>query len=161
MRIWLMMILRKKNSYKNIEGKGREKKMAKTKVLVVDDEEDFAKALRVRLKANGYDVVLAHDSIQAIMMASQEKPDLIILDIMIPGEDGFIVTERLKQSQATQYIPVIFLTGIPGGERRAHKLGASGYIMKPYHPERLLETIHKALEIKGAQAGQKVKEAVA
>jgi len=134
--------------------------MGKTKVLVVDDEEDFAKALRVRLKANGYDVVLAHDSIQAIMMASQEKPDLIILDIMIPGEDGFIVTERLKQSQATQYIPVIFLTGIPGGERRAHKLGASGYIMKPYHPERLLETIHKALEIKGAQAGQKVKEAV-
>jgi CheY-like chemotaxis protein len=68
--------------------------------------------------------------------------------------------ERLKQSQATQYIPVIFLTGIPGGERRAHRLGASGYIMKPYHPERLLNTIHKALEIKGAQAGQKVKEAV-
>jgi DNA-binding response OmpR family regulator len=134
--------------------------MAKTKVLVVDDEEDFAKALRVRLKANGYDVVLAHDSIQAIMMASQEKPDLIILDIMIPGEDGFIIMERLKQSQATQYIPVIFLTGIPGGERRAHRLGASGYIMKPYHPERLLNTIHKALEIKGAQAGQKVKEAV-
>jgi DNA-binding response OmpR family regulator len=134
--------------------------MAKTKVLVVDDEEDFGKALKVRLKANGYDVVLAHDSIQAIMMANQEKPDLIILDIMIPGEDGFIVTERLKQSQATQPIPIIFLTGIPGGEGRARKLGASGYIMKPYHPEMLLETIHKALERKGAQAGQKVEKAI-
>jgi len=78
--------------------------MAKTKVLVVDDEEDFAKALKVRLKANGYDVVLAHDSIQAIMMANLEKPDLILLDIMIPGEDGFFVTEQLKQSQATQTI---------------------------------------------------------
>jgi DNA-binding response OmpR family regulator len=134
--------------------------MAKTKVLVVDDEEDFGKALKVRLKANGYDVVLAHDSIQAIMMANQEKPDLIILDIMIPGEDGFIVTERLKQSQATHPIPIIFLTGIPGGEGRARKLGASGYIMKPYHPEMLLETIHKALERKGAQAGQKVEKAI-
>ena len=134
--------------------------MAKRKVLVVDDEEDFAKALKIRLKANGYDVVLAHDSIQAIMMTNQEKPDLIILDIMIPGEDGFIVTERLKQSQATRPIPIIFLTGVPGGEGRAYKSGASGYIMKPYHPEELLETIHKALEIKGAQTGQKVGETI-
>jgi DNA-binding response OmpR family regulator len=128
--------------------------MAKTKVLVVDDEEDFAKALKVRLEANGYEVVLAHDSIQAIMTADLEKPDLILLDIMIPGEDGFFVAEQLKQSQATRHIPILFLTGVPGGERRAHQLGASGYIMKPYHPEMLLETIHKALEIKGTQAGQ-------
>jgi len=132
--------------------------MAKSKVLIVDDEADFAKALKVRLTANGYDVVLAHDSIQAIMMACQEKPDVIILDIMIPGEDGFVVTERLKQSQATRYIPVIFLTGIPGGERRAHQLGASAYMMKPYHPEQLLKAVHKALEIKGAEAGKNVEE---
>jgi DNA-binding response OmpR family regulator len=134
--------------------------MAKMKVLVVDDEEDFAKALKIRLKANGYDVILAHDGIQAIMMANQEKPDLIILDIMIPIEDGFIVTERLKQSQATHPIPIIFLTGVPGGEGRAYKSGACGYIMKPYHPEELLETVHKALEIKGAQAGQKAGKAI-
>jgi CheY-like chemotaxis protein len=128
--------------------------MAKTKVLVVDDEEDFAKALRIRLKANGYDVVLAHDSVQAIMMANLERPDLILLDIMIPGEDGFFVTEQLKQSQATQHIPILFLTGVPGGERRAHQLGASGYIMKPYHPEMLLETIQRALKIKGTLANR-------
>jgi CheY-like chemotaxis protein len=128
--------------------------MAKKKVLVVDDEEDFAKALRVRLKANGYDVVLAHDSVQAIMIANLERPDLILLDIMIPGEDGFFVTEQLKQSQATQHIPILFLTGVPGGERRAHQLGASGYIMKPYHPEMLLETIQKALKIKGTLANR-------
>ncbi len=132
--------------------------MAKGKVLVVDDEADFAKALKVRLTASGYDVVLAYDSIQAIMMACQEKPDLIILDIIIPGEDGFVVAERLKQSQATRYIPIIFLTGIPGGERRAHKLGASTYMMKPYHPERLLKAVHKALEAKGAEVGKNVEE---
>jgi len=134
--------------------------MAKRKVLVVDDEEDFAKALKIRLKANGYDVVLAHDSIQAIMMANQEKPDLIILDILISGEDGFSISERLKQDKATHPIPIIFLTGVPGREGRAYKSGASGYIMKPYQPEELLETIHKVLETKGAETGQKAERTI-
>ncbi len=130
--------------------------MAKKKVLVVDDEEDFAKALKIRLKANGYEVVLAHDSIQAIMMANQEKPDLIILDILIPGEDGFSVSEQLKQGEETRPIPILFLTGVPGGERRAYQSGASGYIMKPYQPEVLLETIRKVLETKRAETGQAI-----
>jgi len=121
--------------------------MAKWKILVVDDEQDVAKALKVRLKANGYNVVLAYDSVQAFTVANQEKPDLIILDIMIPGGGGFVVAERLKQSTATHHIPIIFLTGISGGEERAYKVGASGYVMKPYHPDELLETIHRALEI--------------
>jgi len=120
--------------------------MAKSKVLVVDDEQDVAKALKVRLKANGFNVVLASDSIQAFTMANKEKPDLIILDIMLPGGGGFAVAERLKQSQVTHRIPIIFLTGIAGGEERAYTLGASGYVMKPYHPDELLETIHRALE---------------
>ncbi len=121
--------------------------MVKKKILVVDDEEDVAKALRVRLKANGYIVVIASDSVQAFTTANKEKPDLIILDIMIPGGGGFVVAERLKQSTATHHIPIIFLTGISGGEERAYKVGASGYVMKPYQPEKLLETIHDALEI--------------
>jgi DNA-binding response OmpR family regulator len=121
--------------------------MAKWKILVVDDEQDVAKALKVRLKANGYDVVLANDSVQAFTVANQEKPDLIILDIMIPGGGGFVVAERVKQSQMTNRIPIIFLTGISGGEERAYKVGASGYLMKPYHPDELLETIRRALEI--------------
>ena len=120
--------------------------MAKWKILVVDDEQDVVKALKVRLKANGYNVVLAYDSVQAFMVANQEKPDLIILDVMIPGGGGFVVAERLKQSTATHHIPIIFLTGISGGEERAYKVGASGYLMKPYHPDELLATIHRALE---------------
>ena len=118
----------------------------KKKILVVDDELDVAKALKIRLKASGYNVVLAYDSIQGFMLANKEKPDLIILDIMIPGGGGFVVAERLKQSDATHHIPIIFLTGISGGEDRAYKIGASGYLMKPYKPEKLLETIHDALE---------------
>lgn len=134
--------------------------MAKRKVLVVDDEQDVAKALKIRLKANGYNVVLAFDSVQAFTMANKEKPDLILLDIMIPGGGGFIVAERLKQSTATHHIPIIFLTGIQGGEERAYKLGASGYVMKPYHPENLLETINNALEISGRQTGETVRETI-
>ncbi len=118
----------------------------KKKILVVDDELDVAKALKIRLKASGYNVVLAYDSIQGFMMANKERPDLIILDIMIPGGGGFVVAERLKQGAATHHIPIIFLTGISGGEDRAYKIGASGYLMKPYQAEKLLETIHDALE---------------
>lgn len=132
--------------------------MVKKKILVVDDEEDVAKALKVRLKANGYHVVLAFDSVEAFTMANKERPDLIILDIMIPGGGGFVVAERLKQSTATHHIPIIILTGISGGEERAYKVGASGYVMKPYHPEKLLETINNALDISGRQIGQTVSD---
>ncbi len=121
----------------------------KRKILVIDDELDLAKALKVRLKASGYNVVLAGDSVQGYLMANKEKPDLIILDIMLPGGGGFVVAERLKQSAATCHIPIIFLTGISGGEDRAYKMGASGYVMKPYQSEKLLETIRDALEYNG------------
>ena len=123
--------------------------MAKGKILVVDDEQDVAKALKARLKASGFSVLIASDSVQAFTMANKEKPDLIILDIMIPGGGGFVVAERLKQSTATHRIPIIFLTGISGGEERAYKAGASGYVMKPYQPEKLLETIQDAMDISG------------
>jgi DNA-binding response OmpR family regulator len=123
----------------------------KKKILVVDEELDVAKALQFRLKASGYDVVLAHDNVEGFMMANKEKPDLIILDMMIPEGGGFVIAERLKQSTATHHIPIIFLTGISGEEGRAYKMGASGYVMKPYQPEKLLETIHDALECDGNQ----------
>jgi len=120
--------------------------MAKKKILVVEDEEDMAMALKVRLKANGYDVVLASDSIEAFTVANKENPDLILLDIMIPVEDGFAVAERLKQSVITHCIPIVFLTGVQGAQEKAFKLGASGYLMKPYQPKELMQTIQNALE---------------
>jgi DNA-binding response OmpR family regulator len=134
--------------------------MANKKILVVDDEEDMAKALKVRLKANGYNVVFASDSVEAFTVANQENPDLILLDIMIPGGGGFVVAERLKQSADTHCIPIIFLTGIPGGEERAYKLGASGYVMKPYQPEELMETIHNALETSRRRSRETVTETI-
>ena len=122
------------------------RKGKKTKILIVEDEEDVAKALKVRLKASGYNAMIAIDSIQGVTMAHKDKPDLIILDIMIPGGGGFVVAERLKQTADTRDIPIIYLIGIPGTEEKAYQMGASFYFGKPYNPEELLDAIKKALE---------------
>jgi DNA-binding response OmpR family regulator len=121
-------------------------KNARVKILLVDYEKDFVRALKIRLKGSGYDVVLAFDSIQGIVMAKKEQPQLIILEMMIPGGGGFAVAERLKLSTDTCDIPIIFLTGIPGVEERAYKAGAFCHLMKPYNPYELLGVIKKALE---------------
>ena len=116
------------------------------KILVVDNEQDLAKALKVRLKTNGYEVVFAFDSVQAYTLAQRERPDLIILETFIPGGGGLLVAERLKGSPMTRHIPIIFLTEISGCERRAYRAGACSYLMKPYNPRVLLGEIKKALE---------------
>ena len=118
----------------------------KTKILVVDNEQDIAKALKLRLRTNGYDVILAFDSVQAYTMAHEERPDLIILETFIPGGGGFVVASRLKGSATTRHIPIIFLTEISGCEKKAYRAGARSYLMKPYNPSILLREITSALE---------------
>lgn len=122
--------------------------MAKKRILVVDDEKDFVKMLKFRLEANGYEVIPAFDGNQGLRLAQKEKPDLIILDIMMPGGDGHLVCERLKMSSFTWSIPIIFLTARsrPGDEAKAYELGAKYFLKKPYEPEVLLETVKRALK---------------
>ena len=122
------------------------------KILIVDDERDIVKALMIRLRSNGYDVVIAYDGAQGIFMANKEVPDLVILDIRMPVGDGFSVAEKLKQSDRTNQIPIIFLTGSPerNAEERAMGLGARFYIKKPYDPEELIDAVKRALETKAS-----------
>jgi DNA-binding response OmpR family regulator len=122
----------------------------KKKILIVDDERDIVKALKIRLQHNAYDVVVAFDGAQGIFMAHKEKPSLIILDIRMPAGDGFSVAEKLRQSNQTERIPIIFLTGSPerNAEERAMELGARFYIKKPYDPEELLDAVRRAMEPK-------------
>jgi DNA-binding response OmpR family regulator len=122
----------------------------KKKILIVDDERDIVKALKIRLQHNAYDVVVAFDGAQGIFMAHKEKPSLIILDIRMPAGDGFSVAEKLRQSSQTERIPIIFLTGSPerNAEERAMELGARFYIKKPYDPEELLDAVRRAMEPK-------------
>ncbi len=120
----------------------------KKKILIVDDERDIVKALTIRLRGAGYEVVTAFDGAQAIFVSHKENPDLILLDIRMPAGDGFSVAEKLRHSVNTSSIPVIFLTGSPerNSEEKAMNLGARFYIKKPYDPEELLDAIKRALE---------------
>jgi two-component system, OmpR family, alkaline phosphatase synthesis response regulator PhoP len=121
---------------------------SKKKILIVDDERDIVKALMIRLRSNGYNVVTAYDGAQGLFMANKEIPDLVILDIRMPAGDGFSVAEKLKESDRTDHIPIIFLTGSPerNAEERAMGLGARFYIKKPYDPEELIDAVKRALE---------------
>jgi CheY-like chemotaxis protein len=122
--------------------------MAKKKILVIDDMPNIVTMLKARLEASGYDVVTALNAQQGLACASAEKPDLILLDIVMPAGGGYSVFTRLKLSSKTRSIPVIFLTAKdkPEDVARAYKLGVQYYIKKPYKPEMLLETVRKALE---------------
>ncbi len=126
----------------------------KAKILLVDEERDFARALQVRLGSDGYQVILASDSVQGFKMAQKEKPDLIILDVMIPGGGGFAVAKQLRLAAETTNIPFIFLTGIQGTEESAYRAGAFHHFLKPYNPHELLDVIKNALEMKDTEPRQ-------
>jgi CheY-like chemotaxis protein len=83
------------------------------KILIADDEPGAVMVLGMRLRANGYKVIAAHDGAQAIDLVRQEEPDLIVLDIKIPGKNGYTVFEELKASANTMSIPVIFFSALP------------------------------------------------
>jgi DNA-binding response OmpR family regulator len=121
--------------------------MAK-KILVIDDMPNVVTMVKARLEASGYEVITALDGQQGLTYAYSEKPDLIILDIVMPAGGGYSVYTRLKMSPKTQSVPVIFLTAKdrPEDMARAYKLGVQYYVKKPYKPEMLLETVKKVLE---------------
>ena len=114
--------------------------MAKPKILVVDDDPDLVRALRLRLRANQYDIATATDGYSAIAAAQKEHPDLILLDLGLPAGDGFIVLDRLQKSDTLAGIPVIGLSARDpqNNEQRALKAGAAAYFQKPADNDELL-----------------------
>ena len=121
--------------------------MKKPKILIVDDDPDLRKALRLRLRANNFDTVHAGDGYSAIAVTQKEHPDLIILDLGLPAGDGFVVLERLQDSDELSQIPVIVLTArdTEANEQRALKLGAVALFNKPADNNELLQTIRVSL----------------
>jgi DNA-binding response OmpR family regulator len=116
--------------------------------MVVDDEEDIVRALSMRLKAAGYEVISAADGLTATQMAVKHQPDLILLDIGMPGGDGHTVAQRLKGNLKTLTVPIIYLTAKANQEdmRKATELGAAGYLLKPFKSERLLSLVERVLD---------------
>src|SRR3984893_9160073 len=123
--------------------------MDKAKILVVDDNPTIRKGLSVRLRANGYDFMLAEDSISATAALVTERPDLVILDLGLPCGDGFVVMERLQKNDRLANIPVIVLTGreLAGNRDRALQAGAAAFFQKPVEDGKRLFAIRKALDL--------------
>jgi two-component system KDP operon response regulator KdpE len=121
--------------------------MAKRKILIVDDDVDLMRGLTIRLHANGYEVVHATDAIFAVSVALEEKPDLIILDIGLPGGDGYMVMDRLNKIASTIGTPIIVLSArdVASNKERAIKAGAQAFFQKPADNDELLATIRKAV----------------
>lgn len=117
------------------------------RILIADDEPGVIMILAMRLRANGYHVIAAHDGMQAIELAHREKPDLIVLDIRMPDKDGYAVFEELRASANTRSTPVVFFSALPPeqAEEKATQLGADGFVSKSADPEEIVARIRGIL----------------
>ncbi|HOX09510.1 MAG TPA: response regulator [Candidatus Omnitrophota bacterium] len=111
----------------------------------MDDEEDVLKTVGFRFQASGYDVVTASDGKEGLEKAHSEKPDLVILDLMLPKMDGYKVCAFLKKDTRYKDIPIIMFTAKAGDidKKLGLEVGADAYIMKPFEPPILVETVAK------------------
>lgn len=127
--------------------------MSKAKILLVDDDVDFVEATKTVLESSSYEVIVAHEGDEGLKKAREEKPDLIILDVIMPVKDGFTAAEHLKKDPDLKKIPVLMLTAFAekGGETsiavsRGLTLEAEDYIDKPVAPQELLRRVEKLLQ---------------
>jgi DNA-binding response OmpR family regulator len=121
--------------------------MDRTKILIVDDDPDLRRALKIRLRASHYQTVQASDGCSAITVAEKEQPGLIILDLGLPGGDGFVVLKQLHNSDSLSCIPVIVLTARDRqfNERKTLQAGATAFFQKPADNRELMDVIHATL----------------
>jgi len=118
------------------------------KILIVEDEVDLVKALQMRLADWKHETVVAIDAYEGTKLAMDQKPDLIILDLMLPAGGGISTLKNIRNSSKVRFIPVIILTGMKDEavKRRVIELGVSAYIEKPYKDEDLKSAIDKCLQ---------------
>ena len=116
-----------------------------TRILVADDDPVILRLIEVNLSLEGFDVVTAGRGEEALSKARETSPDLILLDVMMPGMTGWEVAKLLKEDQRTKDIPVVFLSARTQDEdrRRGEDLGVAAYVTKPFDPGRLIETVRR------------------
>ncbi len=117
------------------------------RILVVEDHEDNRQILRDLLASADFTMIEAWDGEAALKVAAAERPDLILMDIQLPGIDGYEVTRRLKADPALRAIPIIAVTSyaLSGDEAKARAAGCDAYVTKPYSPRQLLAKIREYL----------------
>jgi two-component system, OmpR family, alkaline phosphatase synthesis response regulator PhoP len=118
------------------------------RILVVDDEIYIVHILEFTLTMEGYEVLTAADGEEALRRLEQDRPDLVVLDIMMPKVDGYEVLRRIRADEEFRQLPVILLSakGRPIDRQTGLEIGADDYIVKPFSPRRLLEKIQDLLE---------------
>jgi DNA-binding response OmpR family regulator len=123
------------------------------KILIIEDDERAATALGLRMRHAGYDPTSAYDAVSGVQAAARCHPDLVLLDIAMPGGNGFTTAERI-QKLAPMPIPFIFITGSkqPFLRAQAEEMGAAGFFEKPYDPQALLSTVHRTLATANSQS---------
>lgn len=119
------------------------------RILIIDDEDDIREATQICLEIMGeWEVLTASSGKEGLVKAAAEQPDIILLDVMMPGMDGLTTLEQLQSQSATHNIPVILLTAKaqPAEQRRFGQLAVAAVITKPYDPFTLSEQVSKALQ---------------
>ncbi len=118
------------------------------KILIVEDERDIADLVGFNLERAGYEVLKAHDGITGAELAIRERPDLVVLDLMLPGKDGYGVFKELRRDSRSRDIPVIMLTARAQTEDRIQGLeaGADDYLTKPFSPKELMLRVQAVLK---------------
>ena len=116
-------------------------------VLAADDDEDILALVTFRLERSGYSVLQAHDGAEALELALAEKPDLAVLDVMMPKMDGFELTRRLRAHEATSRMPIILLTARAQDSdvQEGFDAGADDYLRKPFSPQELRSRVQAIL----------------
>ncbi len=118
------------------------------RVLVVDDDPVIVRLLEVNLRLDGYDVETASRGEQALERATETEPDLVLLDVMMPGLDGWETCRRLRELPAFAQTPVVFLSARTQDDDRSKglSLGPVAYLTKPFDPVRLMELVRRMLD---------------
>jgi two-component system, cell cycle response regulator DivK len=119
------------------------------RILMVEDTEDNRQIIRDLVESVGYELLEAHDGAAGVAMASEHKPDLILMDIQLPVLDGYEATRRIKADPALKHIPIIAVTSyaLSGDEAKTRDAGCDGYVAKPFSPRKLLATINDFLRL--------------
>jgi len=131
----------------HLHGAARPTGQATKRVLVVDDERSIRLLCRVNLVASGIEVLEADNGTDAVEVVRRERPDLVLLDVMMPDLDGFEVARRLAADPKTREIPIVFLTARAGeaDRRLGEQLGGVGYVVKPFDPVKIGHLVEEVL----------------
>ena len=125
------------------------------RVLVVDDEPDVLLLCRLNLEVRGHELLEATEGASALELAREHRPDVIVLDLMLPGMDGYEVLETLRREEATAEIPVLVLTAksLRADRERSRGLGAAAFLTKPFLPDDLCELVEALADAVGRDRG--------